>query len=135
MDIILIIIIILVPLLAEIGVKSNYKKYLKVNNTKKLTGQEVARQILESSGVASSLASRSVFEQSISKFVNSEVVDISTNGGTAVQQSVFGYEGYQNVADDSIVQYNDGNHLEWDTDNGSMEVLLSIKFFKTVVPP
>lgn len=96
---------------------------------------EVARQILESSGVASSLASRSVFEQSISKFVNSEVVDISTNGGTAVQQSVFGYEGYQNVVDDSIVQYNDGNHLEWDTDNGSMEVLLSIKFFKTVVPP
>ena len=51
MDIILIIIIILVPLLAEIGVKSNYKKYLKVNNTKKLTGQEVARQILDKNGL------------------------------------------------------------------------------------
>ena len=51
MDIFLIVIIILVPLLAEIGVKSNYKKYLKVKNTQKLTGQEVARQILDKNGL------------------------------------------------------------------------------------
>ena len=51
MDIILIVIIILVPLLAEIGVKSNYKKYLKVKNTQKLSGQEVARQILDKNGL------------------------------------------------------------------------------------
>ena len=51
MDIIIIVIIILVPLLAEIGVKSNYKKYLKVKNTQKLSGQEVARQILDKNGL------------------------------------------------------------------------------------
>ena len=51
MDIILVIIIILVPLIADISVKANYKKYLKVKNAGKISGQEVARQILDKNGL------------------------------------------------------------------------------------
>lgn len=51
MDWVLIILIILIPLIADIGVKSSYKKYLKVKNKKDITGQEVARQILDKNGL------------------------------------------------------------------------------------
>ena len=51
MDLFLIIIIILVPLIADFNVKNTYKKYLKVNNSEKLTGQEVARKILDKNGL------------------------------------------------------------------------------------
>ena len=51
MDLFLIIIIILVPLIADSNVKNTYKKYLKVNNSEKLTGQEVARKILDKNGL------------------------------------------------------------------------------------
>ena len=51
MDLLLLIIIILVPLIADINIKNNYKTYLKVANKKKLTGQEVARMILDKNGL------------------------------------------------------------------------------------
>ena len=51
MDIILIILIILIPLIADFNVKGTYKKYLKVKNNNGLTGQEVARQILDKHGL------------------------------------------------------------------------------------
>lgn len=94
----------------------------------------VAEDIIASGCVASSLQSRKVFEQSISKKVNKEVVDIHTLGGTAVQQSCFGYEAFNNVISDEYVSYNGGKSLTWHKDNGTMEVLLSIKFFKSAVP-
>ena len=51
MDLILAIIVILIPLIAQIGVSSNYQKYKKVKNTKELTGYDVARKILDENGL------------------------------------------------------------------------------------
>lgn len=51
MDLLLIIIIIFVPLIADVGIKSNYKKYSKIKNSKGLSGQEVARMILDDNGL------------------------------------------------------------------------------------
>lgn len=51
MDLILAIIVILIPLIAQIGVSSNYQKYKRVKNTKELTGYDVARKILDENGL------------------------------------------------------------------------------------
>ena len=51
MDLILIIIILVVPFIADIFVKTTYRKYLKIENNKNLTGQEVARKILDKNGL------------------------------------------------------------------------------------
>ena len=51
-NIILIVIILVVPLLAEIKVKSTYNKYLKKKNSSDLSGTEVARQILDKNGLS-----------------------------------------------------------------------------------
>ena len=50
-DLILVIIVILIPLIAQIGVSSNYQKYKRVKNTKELTGYDVARKILDENGL------------------------------------------------------------------------------------
>uniref|UniRef100_A0AAU8B7P9 Capsid protein n=1 Tax=Dulem virus 42 TaxID=3145760 RepID=A0AAU8B7P9_9CAUD len=99
-----------------------------------------AEDLLEDNNVVSSLIQRTVFEQSVSSLVNSEVIDIVTNGGTAIQQSIYGFAeaayGNQNVQsqNDDYTKYNDGKELKWNAKEGSMEVLLSMNFFKTVVP-
>ena len=51
MDLILVIIVILIPLIAQIGVSSNDQKYKRVKNTKELTGYDVARKILDENGL------------------------------------------------------------------------------------
>ena len=51
MDLILAIIVIIIPLIAQIGVSSNYQKYKRVKNTKELTGYDVARKILDENGL------------------------------------------------------------------------------------
>ena len=51
MDLILAIIVILIPLIAQIGVSGNYRKYKRVKNTKELTGYDVARKILDENGL------------------------------------------------------------------------------------
>lgn len=51
MDTILIILIILIPLVAQIKITSNYNKYKRERNTCNLTGQEVARKILDENGL------------------------------------------------------------------------------------
>jgi hypothetical protein len=51
MDLLLILIIITIPLIADINIKTNYNKYLKVSNKQNLTGQEVARKILDKHGL------------------------------------------------------------------------------------
>ena len=52
MDIILILIIIALPLLAQIKVTSTYNKYSKINNSIGYSGKEVARKILDSNGLS-----------------------------------------------------------------------------------
>ena len=51
MDTILILLIILIPLIAQVKISSSYNRYKKENNTCKLTGQEVARRILDENGL------------------------------------------------------------------------------------
>lgn len=51
MDLFLIILIIGIPALASLGIKTTYAKYLKTINNKNITGQEVARKILDSHGL------------------------------------------------------------------------------------
>lgn len=53
MDLLLIIIILVVPFIADIFVKTTYRKYLKIDNNKNVTGQEVARKILDKNGLES----------------------------------------------------------------------------------
>ena len=43
--------IILIPLIAQVKISSSYNRYKKENNTCKLTGQEVARRILDENGL------------------------------------------------------------------------------------
>ena len=98
-------------------------------------------EVLENSGVIASLTSRLLFENSISSMINKDIVDINTNGGAAVQQSVFGFVGYGN---DSVATYdsnngnyqllNEGKELQWYKENGTMEVFLSMNFFRHVIP-
>lgn len=51
MDTILILLIILIPLIAQVKISSSYNRHKKENNTCKLTGQEVARRILDENGL------------------------------------------------------------------------------------
>ena len=51
MDTILILLIILIPLIAQVKISSSYNGYKKEKNTCKLTGQEVARRILDENGL------------------------------------------------------------------------------------
>jgi Zn-dependent membrane protease YugP len=52
MDILLILFIIIVPIIAQSSVKSNYNKYLKVKNSINLTGYDVAKKILARNGIS-----------------------------------------------------------------------------------
>lgn len=51
MDLLLIFLIILIPLIAQLGIKSSYSKYSSIENDKELTGKEVARMILDKNGL------------------------------------------------------------------------------------
>ena len=92
-----------------------------------------AEEIIANGGVAASIISRTVFENSASSIVNSDIVDINTKGGTAIQQSVFGFVGYGN---DNVgtLSYNSGRELKWSAAEGSMQVMLSMNYFKSVIP-
>ncbi len=50
-DIILVFIVLFVPLIADIKVRSNYSKYSKEKNSLNLSGKEVARRILDNNGL------------------------------------------------------------------------------------
>lgn len=98
-----------------------------------------AEEIIHNGGVVASLMSRKVFEQSVFSAVSKDVIDIQTKGGSAVQQSIFGFTGFD---DNNVMYYEDGDYhllnggreIRWNTQNGSMEVMLSINFFRPVVP-
>lgn len=92
-----------------------------------------AEEIVANGGVAAGIISRTVFENSTSSIVNSDIVDINTKGGTAIQQSVFGFVGYGNESIGTL-SYNSGRELKWSAEEGSMQVMLSMNFFKSVIP-
>lgn len=45
------IIILIVPIWAQLRVKGTYKKYAKINSSSSLTGRETARKILDANGL------------------------------------------------------------------------------------
>lgn len=51
MDTILILLIIIIPLLAQLKIQSSYNHYKRVENSKKKSGFEVAREILDKNGL------------------------------------------------------------------------------------
>lgn len=94
-------------------------------------------ELLKLGACAESLVSREVFENAVIKEVNKHVVDITTKGGTAVQQSMFGFAGYSNVAmlaEEGVNSYNGNRELKWNSDNNTMQMMLSANFFKAVIP-
>ncbi len=52
MDILLLLFILIVPLIAQSSVNSNYDKYAKIKNSVDMSGYEVARKILERNGLS-----------------------------------------------------------------------------------
>lgn len=98
-----------------------------------------SQQIIENGGVAASLTSRRVFENGVSSLVNGEVVDIETKGGSAIQQSIFGLTGFNkdNVAtweENGYRNLNGGKEIKWLSKKNTMEVMLSINFFRAILP-
>lgn len=95
-------------------------------------------------GIVSNLMISSLFQSSINSIVNDKVININTKGGSAVQQSVFGFASYganSVLSEESLDLYpvmNNGRELKWIVDEpqakNSMEVILSMNFFKAVVP-
>jgi hypothetical protein len=49
--------------------------------------------IIKNGGSAASLSSRDIFEQAVAAMLGRSIIDINTQGGTAIQQSEFGYDG------------------------------------------
>lgn len=105
-----------------------------------------SQDIVDNYGTAASLTSRLVFEQGVSSLVNGEVVKINTKGGSAVQQSIFGLTGFnkENIAgqdeaqgfydEDGYHLLNGGKEIQWIAKNNTMEVMLSINFFRAILP-
>ena len=51
MDLILILAIIIIPLIAQLGIKISYNKHSKIENSMHMKGEEVARKILDMNGL------------------------------------------------------------------------------------
>ena len=105
-----------------------------------------SQDIVDNYGIAASLTSRKVFEQGASSLVNGEVIKINTKGGSAVQQSIFGLTGFnrEHIAgqdeaqgfydEDGYHLLNGGKEIKWIAKNNTMEVMLSINFFRAILP-
>lgn len=93
-------------------------------------------ELFRNGGLAEALGSRLLFEQSISKVVNKRVVDVNLNGGSAVQQSVFGLVGKKKVDDEEggLHVLNGGRKLKWIRKDNSMEIMLSVRLFRDIIP-
>lgn len=95
MDLILAIIVILIPLIAQIGVSSNYQKYKRVKNTKELTGYDVARKILDENGLGDIYIVETRGELTDHYDPTKKVVRLSSNiyhGKTVAAMSVAAHE-------------------------------------------
>ncbi|MBQ3948249.1 MAG: zinc metallopeptidase, partial [Ruminococcus sp.] len=51
MDILLLMIMLILPIIASINVKTTFNKYAKIPNSRGLTGAQVARKILDANGL------------------------------------------------------------------------------------
>lgn len=135
----------------EFDIKNNVVNPKRAENyTRRITRSNglgyPSQDIIDNYGIAASLTSRKVFEQGASSLVNSEVVKINTKGGSAVQQSIFGLTGFnrEHIAGQDEAQgfydqdgyhvLNGGKEIKWIAKNNTMEVMLSINFFRAILP-
>lgn len=135
----------------EFDIKNNVVNPRRAENyTRRITRSNglgyPSQDIIDNYGIAASLTSRKVFEQGASSLVNSEVVKINTKGGSAVQQSIFGLTGFnrEHIAGQDEAQgfydqdgyhvLNGGKEIKWIAKNNTMEVMLSINFFRAILP-
>lgn len=135
----------------EFDIKNNVVNPKRAENyTRRITRSNglgyPSQDIIDNYGIAASLTSRKVFEQGASSLVNGEVVKINTKGGSAVQQSIFGLTGFnrEHIAgqdeaqgfydEDGYHVLNGGKEIKWIAKNNTMEVMLSINFFRAILP-
>ena len=84
----------------------------------------VYEDLLANGMTIASLSSRQLFEQSVASLIKSEIVDINTNGGAAVQQSVFGFVGSnKSVISEKLLQSKEILDLPLENANLSVNVL------------
>lgn len=87
---------------------------------------------IKSGAPVASMQQREIFEQSVISMLTKSIIDFTTKGGTAIQQSEFGFAGKH--SDSPYESLNDGQSLQWNTKDNSMEVMLSMNFFRDVIP-
>lgn len=95
-----------------------------------------ALETILSGGVVDTLGSRTIFEQSLSKYINKKVVDVNLKGGSCIQQSVFGLIGSNKVDDEEggFHVLNNGEKLNWFTKDNSMEIMISVRLLRSIIP-
>lgn len=81
-----------------------------------------------------SMSQRSWIESKIMSYLGKEIIDVNTPGGAAIQMAPFGFKRTSIVSDADADLFNNGEKLNFDPRRGSMEVLLSTKFFRDVIP-
>ena len=77
---------------------------------------------------------RKLIQSKINSFVNKRVININTPGGSAIQMPHFGFRRTSKVVEQSEYALNGGNKLNFLNADGSMDVMLSINFFRHIVP-
>lgn len=80
-------------------------------------------------------SSRGWVESRIISYINKEVIDINTPGGSAVQMSSFGFKATGSRKQEAFgYALNNGDKLRFLNDDGSMDIMLSTNFFRHIVP-
>lgn len=79
-------------ILSQFGSPQNAAKFIQ--NVILSNGlDDLSLDIIKNGGSAASLSSRDIFEQAVAAMLGRSIIDINTQGGTAIQQSEFGYDG------------------------------------------
>ena len=81
-----------------------------------------------------SLSVRNWIESKVVSLLGKRLIDVNTPGGSAIQMSPFGFKANNVWTEENTRPFNNGKKLSFDPKKGSMEVMLSIKFFKYVIP-
>lgn len=81
------------------------------------------------------MSSRQWVESRLISYINKEVVDINTPGGSAIQMSSFGLKATGARTEEAFGRaFNNGKKLRFLNTDGSMDVVLSVNFFRHVLP-
>ena len=77
---------------------------------------------------------RKLIQSKVNSFVNKRVININTPGGSAIQMPHFGFRRTSKAVEQSEYALNGGNKLNFLNADGSMDIILSINFFRHIVP-